>query len=29
LAEDVLSYIPKERAKDLIYFDAGNEDRPM
>ena len=29
LAEDVLDYVPKERAKDVIYFDAGNEDRPM
>jgi hypothetical protein len=29
LAEDILAYIPKERAKDLVYFDAGNEDRPM
>jgi len=29
LAEDILSYIPKERAKDVIYFDAGNEQRPM
>ncbi len=29
LAEDILAYIPKERAKDVIYFDAGNEDRPM
>ncbi|MBP7842369.1 hypothetical protein KA037_07110 [Patescibacteria group bacterium] len=29
LAESVLEYIPKERAKDVIYFDAGNEDRPM
>jgi len=29
LAEDVLSYIPKERAKDIIYFDAWNEERPM
>ena len=29
LAEDILNYIPKERAKDLVYFDAGNEDRPM
>ncbi|AHB41546.1 hypothetical protein P148_SR1C00001G0756 [candidate division SR1 bacterium RAAC1_SR1_1] len=29
LAEDVLAYIPKERAKDVIYFDAGNEERPM
>jgi len=22
LAEDMLAYIPKERAKDVIYFDA-------
>jgi hypothetical protein len=29
LAEDILAYIPKERAKDLVYFDAGNEERPM
>ncbi len=29
LAEEMLEYIPKERAKDVIYFDAGNEDRPM
>lgn len=29
LVEDILEYIPKERAKDVIYFDAGNEDRPM
>ena len=29
LVEDILAYIPKERAKDVIYFDAGNEDRPM
>ena len=29
LAEDVLSFVPKERAKDVIYFDAGNEERPM
>jgi hypothetical protein len=29
LVEDILKYIPKERAKDVIYFDAGNEDRPM
>ena len=29
LAEDMLAYIPKERAKDVIYFDAGNEERPM
>jgi hypothetical protein len=24
-----LEFIPKERAQDVIYFDAGNEDRPM
>ncbi|MFZ2150830.1 MAG: hypothetical protein WAZ12_04095 [Candidatus Absconditicoccaceae bacterium] len=29
LAEDILAYVPKERAKDIVYFDAGNEDRPM
>ncbi|USN54518.1 MAG: type IV secretion system DNA-binding domain-containing protein [Candidatus Peribacteria bacterium] len=29
LVDDVLKYIPKERAKDVIYFDAGNEQRPM
>ncbi len=29
LAEDMLAYIPKERAKDVVYFDAGNEERPM
>lgn len=29
LAEDMLAYIPKERAKDVIYFDAGDEERPM
>ncbi len=29
LAEDVLSFVPKERAKDVVYFDAGNENRPM
>lgn len=29
LAEDVLAYIPKDRAKDIVYFDAWNEDRPM
>jgi hypothetical protein len=29
LVEDILEYVPKERAKDVIYFDAGNEDRPM
>lgn len=29
LVEDILEYIPKERAKDVIYFDAWDEDRPM
>ena len=29
LVEDILQYIPKERAKDVIYFDAWNEERPM
>lgn len=29
LVEDILEYVPKERAKDIIYFDAWNEDRPM
>ncbi len=29
LVEDILEFVPKERAKDVIYFDAGNEDRPM
>lgn len=29
LVEDIMEYIPKERAKDVIFFDAGNEDRPM
>ena len=29
LAEWLLQYIPKERAKDVVYFDAGNEERPM
>jgi hypothetical protein len=29
LAEDILAYVPKERAKDIVYFDAGNEERPM
>lgn len=29
LVEEILEYIPKHRAKDVIYFDAGNEDRPM
>jgi hypothetical protein len=25
----MLQFIPKERAKDVIYFDAGDEERPM
>ena len=29
LVEDILKYIPKERARDVIYFDAGNAERPM
>ena len=29
LVEDMLEYIPKERAKDVIYFDAWDEERPM
>lgn len=29
LVESILQYIPKERAKDVVYFDAGNEERPM
>jgi len=29
LVEEILEYIPKHRAKDIIYFDAGNEERPM
>lgn len=29
LVEDVLSYIPKERAKDVIIFDPSDTDRPM
>jgi hypothetical protein len=29
LVESILEYVPKERAKDVIYFDAGNEERPM
>ncbi len=29
LVEDLLQYIPKERAKDVIFFDAGNDERPM
>jgi len=29
LVEDIINYVPKERAKDVIYFDAGNAERPM
>jgi len=29
LVESVLNYIPPSRAKDVIYFDAGDEERPM
>lgn len=29
LVEDLLEFIPKERAKDVVFFDAGNEERPM
>lgn len=29
LVEDLLHYVPKERAKDVIFFDAWDEDRPM
>ena len=29
LVEDIMEYIPKSRAKDIVYFDAWNEDRPM
>ncbi len=29
LVEWILDYIPKHRAKDIVYFDAWNEDRPM
>jgi hypothetical protein len=29
LAEDILAYIPPERAEDVIYFDPGNTQRPM
>ncbi|GAB4139869.1 MAG: hypothetical protein Fur0024_0570 [Patescibacteria group bacterium] len=28
-AEDILNYIPKERAEDVIYFDPGDFSRPM
>ena len=29
LVEDIINYVPKERAKDVIYFDAWNDKRPM
>lgn len=29
LAKDLLPFIPKERADDLIYFDPGDVSRPM
>lgn len=29
LVEDILNYVPKNRARDIIYFDAGNDERPM
>ena len=29
LVEDILQYIPKERAKDVIIFDPSDTDRPM
>lgn len=29
LVEDILQYVPKERARDVVYFDAWNEERPM
>ncbi len=29
LVDDILNYIPKERAKDVVYFDAWDEKRPM
>jgi len=29
LVEDLLEYVPKERAKDVIFFDAGDEERPL
>ena len=29
LVEDILTYIPKERAKDVIIFDPGDTERPM
>lgn len=29
LVEDILKYIPKERAKDVVVFDPGDDERPM
>lgn len=29
LVEDILAYIPKERAKDVIIFDPSDDERPM
>lgn len=29
LVEDVLAYIPRERAKDVIVFDPSDDERPM
>ncbi len=29
LIEDALNYVPKERVKDVVIFDAGDTDRPM
>jgi len=29
LVEDILSYVPKERAKDVIVFNPGDHERPM
>ncbi|PIR54758.1 hypothetical protein COU74_03345 [Candidatus Peregrinibacteria bacterium CG10_big_fil_rev_8_21_14_0_10_36_19] len=29
LIEDLLNYVPKERAKDVIIFDPSDQDRPM
>lgn len=29
LVEELLAYVPKERAKDVIYFDAWDDARPM
>ncbi|MDD3302807.1 MAG: DUF87 domain-containing protein [Candidatus Gracilibacteria bacterium] len=29
LVEDVLRFVPKERAKDVIVFDPGDDERPM